>query len=176
MKKVFLSVFLAGAIVLIAGCLAEDWDAVLFRRKPPQEPEYLDYLERVRSQPLDFQILASDDAMAWSRAQYISKKYGRTLGGGRKLLTSSNDIIEIAPWKHNIPYYQETGYLFRIVRAPRGDMTDYVVSYSSPSPDHPGFESLSQENRACAGIIAYYIVSGRLYKRAMDYPELARLK
>ncbi len=175
MKKALFLLCLAGTLLLGVCCLPEDWDADLFRRKPSQEPEYLDYLERVRSQPLDFRIPASDDAAAWRRAEYISKKFGKRLGGGRRLLASTDEVLEIAPWKYNFPYYQETGYQYRIVRTPRGDMTDYVVSYSSPSPDRPGFD-LSQENRARAGIIAYYIVSGRLYKRAMDYPELARLK
>jgi hypothetical protein len=177
MKRTLFPVFLAGAVVFCVSCLPEDWDAVLFRREPHPQTELLDYIEHVKSQPLDFQIPADDDALAWKRAQYISKKYCNELGGSRKLRISTDDVIEIAPFEHDIPNYQDADFLYRIVRAPRGDMTKYIVSYSSPSPDHPNNKKISQAQvtEARAKIIAYYISVGKLYKKAISYPGIGRL-
>jgi hypothetical protein len=56
-------------------------------------------------------------------------------------------------------------------------MTKYMVSYSSPSRDHPNNKKISQAQvtEARAKIIAYYILGGKLYKRAIRYPDVGRV-
>lgn len=167
MKKALLFLCLASTLVLGISCFYPgDWAAGWIERKPSQQPDYLGYLEQVKAQQLNFLIPAFGDSEAWPRAKYILKKLRGELTGNRKLRVSTADILEIAPSKYDVHYYDE-GFLYRIARAPRGDMTRYEVSYSSPSHGIPqGEEYMTSLTRARARIVAYYIVSGRLYEEA----------
>jgi hypothetical protein len=129
-------------------------------------------MERVKAQPLEFQIPVREDAAAWARAHYIFKsKYGK-LHGSHKFRISTDAILEIAVSKDSVNLYEDVGFLYRVVREPGGDMTHYKLSYASYSKE---FSSLSPLDSYHAQVIAYYIVSGKLDKRA-KYEDSERLK
>jgi hypothetical protein len=168
MKKRSLFILLAGLCVSGIACLPEDWDVGLLRREPSYDPFYVAYLERVRSQALTFQVPASEDDEAWTRAQNVLKKYHGELDCSRKLKVSSDRTIESVPSKGKRRIYPGAAYIYQIRRDPLGEETDYSVAYASPPPSAPARELFIKRTLANARIIALYIVSGMIDPRAFN--------
>lgn len=171
MKNVLLLMCLAVALSLCACC---EFGLIFgeegYGRKQPKAPtsEYLAYLEHVKAQPLDFQIPASDDAAAWKRAHEILKKYGRdTFWCARKFTISSDDVLEKGVDKHYHGKFEDIGYLFRIVRGPAGNMTNYAVRFAN-TVAAADWDGDLPPNKAHAQVIAYYISSGKIMKQVWD--------
>lgn len=167
-KKLPFLLILAGILVLSVCCVEDftwgDFFGSLFGPKKAP-PDYLDYLEQVKAQSFEFQIPASEDAKAWARAHDLLKFYGRkTAWCSRKLRVSTDDVLEIDPKKDFISQYEGLGFLYRIIRVPQGNRTTYTVSYASHSRE---YSKNYPTAKAHAQILAYYIVSGKLYKRAI---------
>ena len=168
MKKQSIFILLAGLFVSGTACLPEDWDVGLFGRKPPYDPFYVAYLERVRSQALTFPVPAGEDDEAWTRAQNVLREYHRELGCSRELKVSSDRTIESVPSKGKRSIYPGAAYIYQIRRDPLGEKTEYSVAYTSPPPSSPVRELLIKRTLANARIIAVYIVSGTIDPRAFN--------
>ena len=163
-------IFSVACILLLNACLPEDFFVIY--HNPSQQPDYLDYMERVKAQPLEFQIPVREDAAAWARAHYIFKSRNGKLHGSHKFRISTDKILEIAVSKGSINIYEDVSFLYRVVRASGREMVNYKLSYASYSKE---FSFLSPLERYHAKVIAYYIVSGKLDKRA-NYEDSERLK
>ncbi len=168
MKKVIYLICLAGVLSLYVCCEfglifgEEGYGGPKYEPPPAPSPEYLEYLEHVKAQPLDFQIAASEDAGAWKRAHDILKKYSTKEWCPRKFRVSTVDVLEKDVAKHSSYRFEDVGYLIRIVRVPAGGTTKYTVSYA-PTVELNG--SHYPSIKAHAQVIAYYISSGEI----MDY-------
>ncbi len=122
-----------------------------------QDPAWLEYLEQVKAQPLDFEVSASEDASAWMRAQDILRKYGRHEDWcSSKLQASIPDIIEVDVQPGAEYTFKAVGFLFRIARTRRDDAVNYTITYAPVSTG-----TVYPNIRAHAQVIALYIVSGR---------------
>jgi hypothetical protein len=173
MKKALLLIVLAGFAGLAAVCFYPgDWAAGYVEPKPRLDPEYLAYLERVKLQELVFLVPASEDAAAWGRSRHVFKEFSGELGGSRKLRTSTANTLELAHHKYEALYYDAT-YLYKITRTPGGDTTRFEVSYSLPREGtQAGVMGIVPWMKLRARIISYYIVSGRVYREALDDDRL----
>jgi hypothetical protein len=122
-----------------------------------QDPAWLEYLEQVKAQPLDFQVPAGEDAAAWTRAQDILSRYGKHEDWcSSKLRSSIPDIIEVDVQSGAKFTFKAVGFLFRIARTRRNGAVDYTIAHA---PLTVG--TVYPNIRAHAQVIALYIVSGR---------------
>jgi hypothetical protein len=161
MRKVLFLIFLAGFFGSSA-CIPLWWGETDEGPEPLiQDPAWVEYFEQVKAQPLAFQIPASKNAEAWTRAHDILKNYGRhTNWCPSKLRTSTSNVIEIDVQKTDAKFtFRDVGYLFRIVRVPQEDTVNYTITYA-PVADGVVYPNI----RAHAQVIAYYIVSGKFMK------------
>lgn len=161
------------SIACLAGILAISSSACvdLTELLPPykQSPRDIDYIERVKAQPLDFQVAASEDAVAWKRARDILTKLGPDIGGCRELRVSTAAVLEMSPGKTRYAggCKDGEGFAYKIVREPHDNVVDYSISYCTWIWNYGGARDdskrgdFSYDSKRYAQLMAYYIVSGK---------------
>lgn len=165
MKNYLGAIPLSVLLCFCVSCLPEDWDTTFFGRNPPQNTSLGYRLEQIKAQPLDFQIPASEDADAWKRAHLILDIFGNnTPWCSRERRAPMDNVIEVDPTKDFTGWYQDLGFLYRIVRTQHGEMTHYKVCYAPYTKDH----SSSSLDKTRAKVIAYFIASGVYIEEAMN--------
>jgi len=154
MKKLSFVLFLCFLALSFCSCLAPTVSGVFHGPKTPEEKAWMD---NVMSEPLEFELKAEEEKVAWSRAQSWISQYS-----GVEVKIISDSVIET-----EVPE-STTGY--KVIKTHRPDGS-FMIKVNSVSTNALGLDLLgtSKDAEINLHILAHYIKTGDL-----PYPYLIR--
>lgn len=156
MKKLGCALFLCFLSLILCSCLAPTMSGIYHGPKTPEEKAWMD---NVMSEPLEFELKAEEEKVAWSRAQSWISQYS-----GVPVKIISDSVIET-----EVPKGGTTiGYKVIKTQGPEGS---FMIKVSAVSSDVLGamLIGLAKEAEINLHILAHYIKTGDL-----PYPYLIR--
>jgi len=156
MKKLSGVLFLCFLSLILCSCLAPTMSGIIHGPKTPEEKAWMD---KVMSEPIEFEVDAQEEKVAWSRAQSWISEYS-----GVPVKIISDSVIET-----EVPQGGSTiGYKVIKTQKPGGS---FMIKVSGVSSDILGAAliGMAKEAEINLHILAHYIKTGDL-----PYPYLIR--